>query len=213
MEDSPFASRLAAAAGWLALSPAEVVGLILLAVAGLAVAGLVWWRSVPVALAPAPVPTAAAAAEAAVDKSATEVVVHVTGAVREEGLVTLVAGARVADAVAAAGGTTVDAATDRINLARTAVDGEQIHVPSVGEEPTSMEQTGSPGVLGDGRVELNRATAEDLQTLPGVGPVLAERIVAFREANGPFASPGDLRQVSGIGEKTFQTLAELVVVS
>ncbi len=66
--------------------------------------------------------------------------------------------------------------------------------------------------MSDGRVDLNRATSTDLQTLPGVGPVLADRIIAHREANGPFGSAGDLRQVSGIGEKTFQNLAPLVVV-
>lgn len=166
----------------------------------------------PVAVPSAPVPTVAASATE-LPSTATEVVVHVTGAVARPGLVTLPAGARVADAIAAAGGTIEGAAPDLINLARAIVDGEQIHVPREGEDVSQVPTATVGGVLADGRVELNRATALDLQTLPGVGPVLAARIIAHRDANGPFTSPGDLRQVSGIGEKTFQSMAELVTVS
>jgi competence protein ComEA len=150
--------------------------------------------------------------------------VHVTGAVTSPGLVVLPGGSRVGDAVAAAGGLTGDAQEERINLARPLVDGEHVHVPRVGEDPLPAEAapggtapgaaTGSSdgAVSADGKVDINRADVVELDTLPGVGPARAEAIIAYREEHGPFAVPGDLRGVSGIGEVIFQQLAELVTV-
>jgi competence protein ComEA len=152
----------------------------------------------------------------ATDAPATSTVtVHVTGGVVAAGVVTLPGDARVGDAVTAVGGRTDDADLERINLARVLVDGEHIHVPRVGEEPIVAvpEASGGAGAVGtDGLLDLNRATAEELETLPGIGPTRAAAIVEHREEHGPFAVPGDLRAVSGIGEATFQTLAPLVVV-
>jgi competence protein ComEA len=140
----------------------------------------------------------------AVEPSATvvvnNVVVHVAGAVNHPGLVTLNAGSRVADAIDLAGGMVLSADPASINLARPVIDGEQIYVPVVGEAPSSR------------KVNLNRADASELDALPGIGPVLAERIVADREANGPFASVDDLARVSGVGASVVEQIAPLATV-
>jgi competence protein ComEA len=150
-----------------------------------------------------------------------EVTVHVAGAVSDPGVVTLPAGSRVTDAITAAGGLTGDADPARINLARPLVDGEQLLVLRVGEEPPpGTPPSGTPpagpggasAADGGGLVDLNTATLEQLQTLPGVGPAIAGRIVDHREQHGPFRAPGDLRDVSGIGEKRFQDLADRITV-
>jgi len=132
-----------------------------------------------------------------------EVTVHVAGAVAQPGVVTLAAGSRVADAVAAAGGATPDALTDAINLARTLVDGEQVYVPAVGE-------ASAPGA--SGLINVNTADAAELERLPGVGAVLAQRIVSDREAQGPFATVEDLQRVKGIGPAVLDGLREAAVV-
>ncbi|HWH31746.1 MAG TPA: ComEA family DNA-binding protein [Egibacteraceae bacterium] len=136
------------------------------------------------------------------------VVVHVAGHVRSPGLYRLPGGSRVADAVAAAGGATEHADLDGLNLARVVEDGEQLLVPAAGA-PGSPERA---GVRPDGKVDLNRATAAELDALPGIGPVLAARIVAYRERHGGFRTVRDLRRVQGIGEKLYGSLAELVAV-
>jgi competence protein ComEA len=155
-----------------------------------------------------------------------DVVVHVSGAVADGGLVTLPAGARVGDAIEAAGGATADADPARVNLARPLQDGEHVHLPRQGEEPRAgwdagpgtdgathaPEGPGGPGGGAGGRIDLNRASTAELETLPGIGPAKAAAIVRHREQHGPFREPGDLRAVSGIGEKTFQQLADLVTV-
>ncbi len=148
---------------------------------------------------------------ASVTARETLVVVHVTGAVRIAGLVSLPAGSRVGDGIDAAGGALPDARIDRLNLARILVDGEHVHVPRVGEEVPLTLDAPSQGVLPDGRIDLNRASAAELETLPGVGPARAQAIIAERQ-DRPFAVPGDLRRVPGIGEATFQRLAPLVAV-
>jgi competence protein ComEA len=146
------------------------------------------------------------------------VVVHVVGAVHRPGLVTLPAGSRVADAVESAGGATAGAALVSVNLARLLVDGEQIVVlrhgqvagPGVaapGPPPGGAGPGGGPSGAGSSLpVDLNTATLEQLDGLPGIGPVLARRILDWRTAHGRFESVDDLGEVSGIGERT---LAEL----
>jgi competence protein ComEA len=147
-----------------------------------------------------------------------EVIVHVAGAVATPGVVTLPAGSRVADAVEAVGGLLADADPSRINLARPLQDGEQLLVLRAGEEPPPPVAGGAPTpegadpAVGSGLVDLNAASSEQLQTLPGIGPAIAGRIVQHREQHGPFRTPGDLRDVSGIGEKRFQDLAALITV-
>lgn len=193
---------------WLDPRPAELAGLVVL-LAGAVLATALVVRAQPIAgddARPAPVPTPA-------DGGAVALTVHVVGEVLRPGVVGLPTGARVQEAIAAAGGPTASARLDALNLARPLTDGEQLVVPGPRVEGEPTEGTDGPaGVLDDGRVDLNRATPGELETLPGIGPVLAQRIVDHRERHGPFTAPGDLRAVPGIGERTFQSLADLVVV-
>lgn len=127
-------------------------------------------------------------------------VVHVAGAVAEPGVVELDAGARVVDAIERAGGAAADADLDALNLARLLVDGEQVRVPRIGESAMAegvSADSALPAPLGC--VDLNTADAPALESLDGIGPALAERILAFRESSGPFESVDDLDAVPGIG--------------
>lgn len=133
--------------------------------------------------------------------------VHLSGAVAEPGLYMLDGGARVVDAVAAAGGFAPGADEAAVNLARPLSDGEQLHVPAVGE-------ASAPGVeeSGDGRVNLNSADLAALDTLPRIGPAMAQRIIDWRDANGRFTAVEDLLAVPGIGDKMLESLRDLVTV-
>ncbi|GIU92288.1 MAG: competence protein ComEA [Acidimicrobiia bacterium] len=137
----------------------------------------------------------------------TPLVVHVAGWVANPGVVTLEPGSRVAEAVAAAGGALPGARLDDLNLAEPVVDGVRVYVPGPDDEGA-----GGGGETSDGRIAVNRATAEELERLPGVGPVLASRIVSHREENGPFRTPEDLLAVPGIGERTLENLRSHIVV-
>jgi competence protein ComEA len=141
--------------------------------------------------------------------AAESVTVHVGGWVARPGLVDLPAGARVADAIAAAGGALPGGLTEAINLAEPVVDGMQVLVPGPETPPNGTD--GSGGTTGDGRIHLNRATAAELDDLPGIGPVIAERIVAHRTEHGPFTAVEDLLDVPGIGEAKLASLRDLVV--
>jgi competence protein ComEA len=139
--------------------------------------------------------------------------VHVAGAVASPGLYRLPVDARVVDAVAAAGGFAADADRAAVNLARAVSDGEQIVVPVVGAAPPPDPAPGEGGEgASEGIIDLNAADAADLDTLPRIGPALAERIVAWRDENGRFTSVDDLLSVPGIGEKIVEGLRELVRV-
>ncbi|HVX07834.1 helix-hairpin-helix domain-containing protein [Humibacter sp.] len=142
--------------------------------------------------------------------------VHVLGAVQRPGLYTLAAGSRVVDAVGAAGGMTDDAEQSGVNLARLLSDGEQLVVPHVGDPVQQPEAPGSggqpAGALPGAKVNLNTATEAELDTLPRVGPAMAAKILAWRAENGRFTSIDDLMNVSGIGQKTFDGLKDLVTV-
>ncbi len=149
----------------------------------------------PVSASPAPAPAAT---------SAPTVVVHVAGDVRRPGVVVLPAGSRVVDAIDAAGGARPRASLDSVNLARVLTDGEQVLVDGSGSATAppsdpSLPVPPEPGVPPAGPLDLNQASAGELDALPGIGPVLAARIVAFREQNGPFVSVDQLLEVSGIG--------------
>ena len=141
--------------------------------------------------------------------------VHVVGAVRTPGVVELDGGARVRDALAAAGGPADDADVERLNLAAPVTDGERLAVPRIGEpDPAPRRRrrpTPSDGAPA-GPLDLNTATATDLETLPGIGPTLAEAIVRQREKMGRFKSVDDLKQVRGIGEGRFADIRDLVRV-
>lgn len=222
--DLTLRERMTGALAGLAVTRSEGAALALLALFGVLALAVVWWAQT----ASGRVGDAAAGTEAtadggdasglAVERPAAAVVVHVAGLVAAPGVHELPAGARVADALAAAGGPLPEAWLDGLNLARPVNDGEQLVVPAWGADDGAPDAGGGPaapvagGIRPDGTVDLNRATAAELETLPGVGPVTAERIVLHREEHGPFTAVGQLRDVHGIGEKTFQSLADLVSV-
>lgn len=133
--------------------------------------------------------------------------VYVSGWVATPGVVEVAEGSIVADAVAAAGGALEGAILDSINLARPLVEGDHVQIPGPGDSVPPK----APGEEG-GLISPNRADAGQLEELPGVGPVLAERIVAHREANGPFQTVEDLLEVPGIGEAKLAALRDQIVV-
>jgi competence protein ComEA len=175
-------------------------------------------------------PGLGAAADA--DAEAGRVVVHVLGAVRRSGVVELPASSRVGDALERAGGVTDDADLDRLNLARVLTDGERLYVPRVGQQevPEALEPVteGAPDGTRDGSagsgsaestgagasavVDLNTADQAALETLPGIGPGLAGRIIAWRDEHGRFTAVEDLLDVSGIGDVRFAELRDRVRV-
>ncbi len=145
-----------------------------------------------------------------------KVAVHIGGAVRNPGLYYLDPSSRVADAIQCAGGPTADADLDAINLASKVTDGLKIIVPSrvnSGNELIAAD-SGQPSGTSEsgGKININTASAEELEELNGIGKVLAERIVSFRETNGPFKSIEEIKKVSGIGEKKFEAIRDLIVV-
>lgn len=176
---------------------------------------LLWWTTrtpgEPLTLiepTPAPTPTLAPLA------------VYVSGAVHAPGVYTLPPNSRIADAIAAAGDFLPDAAPEAINLALPLADGMHIHVPSQEEaEAPPVVSSGANGASAEGQaraasgvVNLNTATVEELDSLPGIGPAIAQRIIDYREQNGSFQSVDELKNVKGIGEKTFAEIAPLVTV-
>ncbi|HEX8973731.1 helix-hairpin-helix domain-containing protein [Oryzihumus sp.] len=145
------------------------------------------------------------------------VVVDVVGQVRKPGVVRLAAGSRVLDAVTRAGGALPGADLAQVNLARVLVDGEQVLVPKPGQVVSSAPGPGATGAAGasgaaGGVVDLNSADATTLDSLPGVGPVLAQRILDWRTEHGRFSSVDELGEVSGIGDKLMSQLRPKVRV-
>lgn len=138
-----------------------------------------------------------------------QVIVYISGAVRAPDVYQLPAGARVKDLLIAAGGFADDADSDNVNLARPLVDGEHVHIPHYGEAPAAEAAEGSEAAP---LININTASADELEALPGVGQVSAQRIVEYRAANGPFTSVEDLKKVKGIGPSLFAKIAELVTV-
>lgn len=132
--------------------------------------------------------------------------VHIVGEVHAPGMYQLPIGARLVDAVFAAGGLTEDADNSSVNLARELSDGEQIVVYKIGEQGTT------DSISSGGLISINRATAEQLEDLPGIGPALSARIIAYREANGGFKSKEDLKNVSGIGDSIFSGFEDLITL-
>lgn len=141
-------------------------------------------------------------------------VVDVQGQVQNPGVYQLPEGSRVGDAIKAAGGVREGSDTTSVNLARFLEDGEQIYLSGLGPDGTDGESLQSAGGenIARGRLNLNRATENELDGLPGVGPVLAKRIVAYRTVHGNFGSVSELQKVSGIGPSKFNELRNFVTV-
>lgn len=142
------------------------------------------------------------------------VVVHISGAVMQAGVFTLPAGSRVTDALKIAGGPMQGADLNAINLAALLVDGQQIRVPNQGEpgytNQTVQGRNGSKTT--DVKVSINMADLNALDTLPGIGPSMAQKIIDYRSANGPFQSLEDIKKVPGIGESKYQNLKEKITL-
>lgn len=138
------------------------------------------------------------------EKNSTEVksgYVHITGAIKSPGVYPISIGMRLFEVVALAGGFTIKADREGVNLARTVTDGEQIVISGVGANH-----------IADGLIRLNSAPASEFDKLPGIGPTLSARIVDWRKANGGFKSVDDLRRVGGIGDKLFAGIRSLVTL-
>jgi competence protein ComEA len=207
------------------LSRGELVGLVLVVVLTLAGVGLWYSRSLPRPVdiaapsmsAPAgpgtPAPSAASASPGvgSPSPSGPPLIVDVTGYVRKPGVFEFPPGSRVVDAVERAGGATSNADLSALNLAALLVDGSQIIVPKNGS--TEGGSTGaSPGATGGSIININSASESELETLTGVGPVLAAAILQYRTDHGPFTSVDQLEDVSGIGPATLEALRPEVTV-
>lgn len=148
--------------------------------------------------------------EILIEESAGETIhVSVTGAVNTPGVVEVPLGARLQEAVDAAGGFTADANTDVLNLAGRVGDGEQVEIPVIGE--TQVSTTSNAPV--DGLIDINTATIAELDELPGIGEVLGGRIIAYREENGPFTSVDELSNIEGISTRLVDEIRPYVTVS
>ncbi len=188
-----------------------------------------WWL---VRVPPAPVESAISFTSTSVSEgtvqsvgqvqSALQIVVHVAGEVRRPGVYVLPPGSRIIDAVNAAGGTTARADVEVINLATPLIDSSQVYVPAKGSVRQQSFARPQPGMnvgastdsqqASSGLVNINRATAAELEKLPGVGPSTAQAIIDYRNSHGPFASPEDLLNVKGIGPSKFAAMQPLVGV-
>ncbi len=211
------AARAQAWVQWVGLGRVISAAVVVLAV----LAGAYWLVRPPAATTESKLPFATTPASVAVSTSRpasattetrSEVVVHVAGAVVTAGVYRLGAGSRVVDAVQAAGGLAPDAVPDAINLAAVLVDGERVYVPRVGEAVPVVSSVGGGTTSPAGPVNINSATVDELDTLPGVGPATAAAIVAYRDQHGPFSSIESLADVRGIGPAKVEALRGLVTV-
>jgi competence protein ComEA len=192
MSEGSIRERLAA------LSRVELVGLVALLAVTLGGAGLWYVRSLPRPVEVSTAPSGGGASD-------------VAGWVREPGVYEFTEGARVIDAIDAAGGARPGALLQALNLAAPLADGTQVLVPREGQEGVAPPPV-SGGAVAGGLVNVNTATATELEELPGIGEVIAQAIVDYRTENGPFASVDQLLDVSGIGDATLEDIRDLVSV-
>jgi competence protein ComEA len=207
MSEGSIRERLAA------LSRGELIGLVALLAVTIGGAGLWYVRSLP---RPVEVSTTPSGATASVPASASPspeviVLVDVAGWVRHPGVYEFTEGARVIDAIDAAGGARTGALLEALNLAAPLADGTQILVPREGQEGVVPPPV-SGGAVAGGLINVNTATATELEELPGVGEVIGQAIIDYRTENGPFTSVDQLLDVSGIGDATLENIRDLVTV-
>ena len=162
------------------------------------------------------------------EKEEEKIVVHITGAVNKEGIVELETGARIADAIEKAGGSKENADIKNINLATILEDGMKIHIPTIEETNTNKDKTtennensqtitetidnASDTKKTQGKVNINTANIEELDTLPGIGPSTASKIISYRQENGKFKNIEELKEVSGIGEAKYEKIKDLITI-
>lgn len=228
------ADRLRTWVEWVGLGRVVATAIVVVAV----LAGAYWLVKPPLATSESKLPYAGASSTAttevgrsttsasvpeAVPPPTVEVVVHVAGAVNAGGVYRLEEGARVLDAVAAAGGMTAAADQDAVNLAAPVRDGERVYVPRIGQAVPVVVTGAGGGSAGSGAdgdtdttptspVNINSAAADELDSLPGVGPATAAAIIAHRDQYGPFGSIEDLADVRGIGPSKLDALRGLVTI-
>jgi competence protein ComEA len=207
MSEGSIRERLAA------LSRGELVGLVALLAVTLGGAGLWYVRSLPRPVEVATAPSGGTASAPAWPSPSPEVVVlvDVAGWVRRPGVYEFTEGARVIDAIDAAGGARSGAVLEALNLAAPLTDGTQILVPREGQEGVAPAPV-TGGAVAGGLVNVNSAIATELEELPGIGEVIAQRIIDYRTENGPFATVDELLDVSGIGDAILESIRELVTV-
>jgi competence protein ComEA len=207
MSEGSIRERLAA------LSRGELIGLVALLAVTLGGAGLWYVRSLPRPLEVAAAPSGGTASAPASASPSPEVVVlvDVAGWVRRPGVYEFTEGARVIDAIDAAGGARSGAVLEALNLAAPLTDGTQILVPREGQEGVAPAPV-TGGAVAGGLVNVNSAIATELEELPGIGEVIAQRIIDYRTENGPFATVDELIDVSGIGDAILESIRELVTV-
>lgn len=186
-------------------------GIVVVLVATLVVGGLLVWGRKPAAAIAPPATATAPAVSVGASPPATEVYVHVAGAVRKPGLYALPSGGRVADAIEVAGGATQRADLDLLNLAAPLADGMKIEVPTRATAAATAAVPATP-TTAPAAVSLNSADVQELETIPGVGPVTASAIVAYRDETGPFTSVEQLMEVSGIGPATLESIRPYVTL-
>jgi len=207
MSEGSIRERLAA------LSRGELVGLVALLAVTLGGAGLWYVRSLPrpVEVATAPSGGTGSAPASASPSPEVVVLVDVAGWVRRPGVYEFTEGARVIDAIDAAGGARSGALLEALNLAAPLTDGTQILVPREGQVGVAPAPV-TGGAVAGGLVNVNSAIATELEELPGIGEVIAQRIIDYRTENGPFATVDELLDVSGIGDAILESIRELVTV-
>jgi competence protein ComEA len=192
------------------LSRGEIAGLVVVLVAVLGGAGLWYARSLPKPVTIAAEGPGVGRASSASPTPVPALIVDVAGAIHRPGVYEFSEGERVIDAIERAGGPLAKADLSLLNLAAPLTDGTQILVPKAGP-PGSAPVPGDPGSAG-GLLNINSASATELETLSGIGEVLAATIVEYREQNGPFTSVDDLEDVSGIGPATLEEIRDQVTV-
>ena len=157
-----------------------------------------------------------------------KIVVHITGAVNKEGIIELEENARLADAIEKAGGTKENADIKNINLATILEDGMKVHIPTVEETQTNNENINvennansqinagtkiiTSNTKTQGKININTATEEELDTLPGIGPSTASKIIDYRKENGKFKSVEEIKEVSGIGDAKYEKIKKLITI-
>jgi len=175
----------------------------LLIVAGLAAVWLRWKEPAPITILP-PAPTATPG----------PIRVYVSGAVTSPDVYSIPPGSIMRDALNAAGGASGEADLNQVNLAQVLRDGDHVYVPKIGEVPTpALVGVDSTEAALSGLLNINTATAEQLEALPGIGPAIAKRIVDYRDAHGPFANIEAIQNVSGIGPTIFGQIKDLITVN